>query len=240
MEQEIGVKLTTTKTNVETGSTVEMQYESLRVKIRAGELEVDFDSTKPSKDNPYDAVLRPLVGLKQVLVFDADGNITSVTSDGSGGGLSSLVAGQFSAADVAKGIFGPITGVRKGDGRVAVGDSWTNEDVIAGGMGTSKIATTNTLESYRGGKANISIKGSMLLDGSGSGGLPLVNIKDSTLRGKAVWDVEAGMLESMQHDQTLMVETPNLGLDGDQSPGKKSDKPSLVKHSMSVTVTRIK
>lgn len=242
MEQEIGLKLTTRSTDPEKGSTVEMEYESLKFKLVTGDTEIEFDSSKTSKDDPYDAMLRPLVGLKLTVSFDTDGNITSVTSDESAGGLSSLISGQFSGADVAKGVFGPISGLSKSDRRAAVGESWTNEDVISGGMGTTKIKTTNTLENVRGGKANIAIKGTVMLDGSGSTGLPLVNIKDSTIKGKAVWDVEGGMLESMQQEHTLMVEQPDLGIDmdPDAKPAPKKTKPTLTKHSMTVNVTRVK
>jgi len=239
MEQEIVLKMTTRSGDVEKGSTVEMLYESLKFKLNAGDMDVSFDSTKPDKNNPYDSILRPLVGLKMNVVFDTDGNITSVSGDESGGGLSGMVAGQFSGADVARGVFGPIAGTRKGDGHAAVGESWTNEDVISGGLGSTQVKTTNTLESVKGGRANISIKGSVLLDGSGSTGLPMVNIKDSTLKGKAVWDVEAGMLESMTQEQTLSIEAPSLEMDPDAKP-TKGDRPTLTKHTMKVSVNRLK
>ncbi len=235
IEQEIVVKLTARITDPEKGSTVEMAYESLRFQLEAGGMNLTFDSTRPKDDSPTDAMLRPLIGLKMTVAFAPDGNITSVSMDDDADGVAGMIAGQFSGADVAKGIFGPITGISKGDGRAAVGESWTNEDVISGAMGSTRVSTINTLDSVKNGKANISTKGSVKLEGSGGSGLPTVNINDSIITGKAVWDLEAGMLESMKQDQSFSIDTPDTGND----PNGKVAK-IRAKHTMSVEVNRLK
>src|SRR4051812_14423602 len=186
-------------TNPETGSTLEVVYETLKLKAQSPLANIDFDSSKPGNpDDPMDAAIRSIIGTKLNVKMDKDGNITSV--DGGGGGMTE----QFTGADLMKNMFGPMFTTKKGTGQAAVGEKWTNEDTMDAGMGTVRITTTNTLKSVSGGMASIDIKGAFSLDPSSMG--KGVAIRDSSMTGEAKWDTEAGMLDSMQMKQKLSVE----------------------------------
>jgi hypothetical protein len=103
-------------TNPETGSTLEVVYETLKLKMQRPGISVDFDSSKPSNpDDPMDATIGSILGTKLNVKMDKDGNITSV--DGGAGDM----AEQFSGADLMKNMFGPLFTTKKGTGQAAVG-----------------------------------------------------------------------------------------------------------------------
>jgi Family of unknown function (DUF6263) len=189
-------------TNPETGSTLEVVYETLKLKMQSPLASIEFDSSKPANpDDPMDGMIRSIVGTKLNVKMDKDGNITSV--DGGGGGAGGM-GDQFAGADLMKNMFGPVFTTKKGSGQAAVGEKWTNEDTMEAGNGTVRITTTNTLKSVSGGMATIDIKGAFSLDPSSSG--KGITIRDSSLTGEAKWDTEAGMLDSMQMKQKVSVE----------------------------------
>ncbi len=129
------------ETNPETGSTLEVSFETLKLKMNG----VDFDSSKPSKsEDGMDDLIRPLIGTKLSMKMDKEGNITSF--DGGMGGLGD----QMGGADIFKGMFGSLSTSKKGTGQASVGEKWTNEDTMEAGMGTVRITTTNTLKSAHG------------------------------------------------------------------------------------------
>jgi len=209
-------------TNPETGSTLEVTYESLRINLKSPLMNIDFDSSKPATNDPMDAVIRPILDTKLAVKMDKDGNITSV--DGGPGGMTE----QFASADLTKNMFGPLFTTKKGIGAAAVGDTWTNEDTMDAGMGTVRITTTNTLKSLMGSLALIDINGKFSLDPS-SGGKG-VTIRDSSLKGEARWDVESGMLETMQMKQKLTVEQTQAD----------SPTPTRTTQDMNMKVTRLR
>ncbi len=128
-------------TNPETGSTLEVSFETLKLKMSG----VDFDSSKPSKsEDGMDDIIRPLIGTKLSMKMDKEGNITSF--DGGMGGLGD----QMGGADIFKNMFGSLSTSKKGTGQASVGEKWTNEDTMDAGMGTVRITTTNTLKSATG------------------------------------------------------------------------------------------
>jgi hypothetical protein len=207
MAQELGLVLRCKETDAEAGSQLELVYESMKARIRSPLMNVDFDSSKPAKaDDPADTALRSVVGLTLPVRMDKDGNITSVGSGEGGESAVGALVGQFTGADVIKGLFGPIFMARKGAGEAAVGESWTTEDTIDGAAGTIRLTMTHTLDSHAGGRANISMKGKATLTAAGAGG-PQAAIRDSAITGKTVWDTEAGMLSTMESRQRLTVET---------------------------------
>ncbi len=218
--QEIGLLLKVVDVNPETGPTLDLVYESLKVDLDTPLGKVTFDSTKktpgakpgadPGEADIAETMFRPIVGLRLTVKMDNDGNITSVSGAENAGAMP-LIAGQFTGADVIKGSFGKIFSMHKGAGEASVGESWTNEDVIDAGLGQMKITTTNTLSSYAKGLATISIKGGATLSPGSSSAVPPVAIKDSSLSGKAVWDTERGMLESLETTQRLTVEQTTDG-----------------------------
>ncbi len=231
VHQEIGLKLTV-RDATESGAVLELEYESLLLDLKMMGMAVKFDSTKPpaQDDSPVAAALRPIVGTKLNVRTDAQGNITAVTGGESlMQGPSAMLAGQFTGSDVIKNMFGPIVSLKKGDGTASVGETWTNQTMMDAPMGRLEMTTNNTLTSASGGKANIAITGSLTLDNSNSSAaMPAVAIKDSTIKGQAIWDTETGMLSSMQTEQKLLVE---------QGSGPDAAKSQ---HEMKMTVTRAK
>jgi hypothetical protein len=205
MQQKVGgtLRLKCRETNPETGSTLEMQFESLKIKATTPVGAIDFDSSKPAdpEDMTGDAI-RSMMMTMLTVKMDPSGNITSV--DGGAGGAMGLMGGPDMIKDLLKNSFGPISTTSKGSGRYNIGDTWKNEDVINGGLGTMRTTTINKLRSMTGAIANIDITGSVTLDpSSASQG---ITIKDSSIRGDAKWDTEAGMLDSMNMTQHYSVE----------------------------------
>lgn len=204
-EQQIGLLLRVKESNPETGAILDLVYESFKMNVKAPTGDVSFDSSKPaSKDDMTDELLRGIVGLTLSVKVNPDGEITSV-SGGEGAGVGAGLAGQFTGADMIKGVFGPVFSIKKGKPKAAVGESWTTEDVLQGGAASTRIKMTHTLKSIQGNNANIDIKGSVVIDPSSSG--MKAGVKDSSIGGRAVWDIERGMLSRLETDQKLTVET---------------------------------
>ncbi|GJQ28660.1 MAG: hypothetical protein HBSAPP03_05440 [Phycisphaerae bacterium] len=229
-KQEIGLLLRCTGVDPEKGYTLDLVYESFKATIRNGVADVEFDSTKPATpDDPFDAVLRSLVGLTQTVVMDKHGEITSVSGGEALRGLAGGLGASFGAADVFKSIFGPITTTKKGQGKASVGESWTTQSSLEGLMGTTRIEMTHTIASSSGGRATITSVGKVLLDpSSGQGTMPPVRISDSTITGKTVWDLEGGMLVESDSRQRLSVQV------------RRDGKAENTTQEMNVKVTRVK
>lgn len=201
--QEIGLLLRVKSTDPETGSTLELVYESLKVKMTLPIGEVEFDSAKPKGD--YADFFAPLVGLMLTLQTDKDGSITSVSSNDTLSGPAASIAGQLTGSDVVKNIFGPIVSIRKGTGRVNVGDTWVNEDLIQSPFGDVRVSTTNRLKSMRGTDAQVELKGTFSL--AKKSAASTIDVKDSSLSGQAVWDTAEGMLRTLDLKQRVGIET---------------------------------
>ncbi|MBI1191455.1 MAG: hypothetical protein GC200_12340 [Tepidisphaera sp.] len=202
--QQIGLLLRVRDANPETGASLDLVYESFKMNVKAPTGDVSFDSSKPAdKDDPTDQVLRSIVGLTLKVKVNADGDITSV--EGGGDGLAGALAGQFTGADMIKGVFGPVFSVKPGKPKAAVGESWTTEDVLQGGAASTRVKMTHTLKSVQGSNANIDIKGTVTIDPS-SGAMKAA-VKESSVSGRAVWDIESGMLARLETDQKLTIET---------------------------------
>jgi hypothetical protein len=188
------------ESNAETGYTLEVTYEALKLKAKAAGMNIDFDSSKaPKADDPMDEAIRSIVGMKLKVKMDLDGNISSVDGGGGGGMGGELMSG----ADLMKGMVGPIFTTKKGSGQVSVGDKWVNEDTMDAGMGTVRITTTNTVKSYSNSVATVDINGKFSVDPSSGKG---VTIRDSSMNGEFRWNTEVGMLDSMTMKQKLTVE----------------------------------
>lgn len=232
MSQEIGLTLKVKDTNKETGSTLDLIYDSFKISMKGPDgSDITFDCNGKNSDDPMSGLLAPLVGLTLELKMDKDGNITSVTTGegGEAGDIASLLGGasgmkSLTSADVVKNLFGPIMTTRKGAGEAHVGESWTNEDLIDAPWGKMKLSTTQTLSSARGSVATIDLKGKFDLQPS-SGTSPAPNIRDSLYVGKTLWNTQLGMLDEMTMTQRLVVEP---------SQGSKSV------NEMNVKVTRVK
>ncbi|MBX3409171.1 MAG: hypothetical protein KF859_04725 [Phycisphaeraceae bacterium] len=217
ISQEIGLTLRVKEVNAQTGSTLEMVYDSLKLRIsQADGEEIVFDSTKKDPNDPIAMVLSSIVGTTITIKADRDGNITNVDAGGAMGGalggLSGLAGGSGATggADVIKNLLGPIVSLKPGTPEAAVGEAWTNDDIIDAPWGKLRLTTTNTLTSHRASKATIDIKGQFSLQPSSASG-PAPAIKDSGLSGSAVWNTESGMLESLDFRQRMTVESSAHG-----------------------------
>ncbi len=227
VKQEIGLTLRVRSVTEQGNATVELVYDSLKFDMKSDALDVSFDSTKKAdQEDPMAEVLRSVVGLTLTLQADSNGNITSVgSSGGPGTGAPGELTQQFTGADIVKNFFGPIMTLQNGSGRVSVGESWTNEDTIAGGLGNFRIKTTYTLRSHNAPTANVDMSGQMSLDGSNTGP---ADLREGTLKGKYVWNTEEGMLTSMDMTMRTIV---NTKLTGENNPAESRSESK-------VTITR--
>lgn len=231
-DQEIVLKLTVKDNNVETGSTLELVYESLKMKISnpmLGDDPLEFDSTKPANANdPSGAaiaeMLGSVVGTALTISMDKDGNVTNVAAPAS----ASSLGDSFTGKDVISGLVGQVFTLKKGDSVVRIGEKWTNDSVMAAAWGRTRITTNNTLASHRGGKANITIDGSISMEPLSPGQPIAISIRNSKLDGNAVWSTDDGMLDSMTVSQNLDIDV--------STPGGQTKSQS----SKRTTVTRVK
>lgn len=209
-DQEIVLKMTVKDSNPETGSTLELVYESLKMKVAnpmLGEDPIEFDSTKAADPNDPAAaaiaeMLGSIVGTSLTISMDKDGNVTNVAAPTS---TPALTEG-FTGKDVISGLVGQVFTIKKGDPVVRVGEKWTNDSTVAGPLGRTRVTTNNTLRSHSGGKANITIDGNVSMEPNSPGQTLAISIKDSRLDGNAVWNTEDGMLDSMTVSQTLNID----------------------------------
>jgi hypothetical protein len=214
------VVLKCTSADPETGYALDMTIEKFRMDATIGGESVRFDSTKPDESDPLAALFQTLVGTTMPVRMDKDGNISSV-----GGGAGAL--GGMDGASLMKGFFGPIATQSKSPGEAAVGESWTNDDTIEGGMGVFRIKTTNTLKSHARSMATIVTRGVFSLDPSSS--QAGIRIREGDMSGNTQWDTETGMLDSMNFRQKLTIEKR-----------EQNGQPSVSSDDVTMKVTRVK
>jgi len=208
-KQQIGLLLRVKEVANSGAATVDLVYESLKFETDGPTGKISFDSAKPKDEaDTFDGLLRSIVGLTLTLQTDETGNITSVNTSSGGDNVPAQMLQQFTGADLVRGLFGPITNIKSGDGRAKVGETWTNESSMTGAMGTTKIKTNYTLNSHRSSRAEMGIQGSMSLDGSSGG---IASVREGSISGNATWNTEAGMLEKLNMTQNLVVDTQLSG-----------------------------
>ncbi|MFO0857013.1 MAG: DUF6263 family protein [Phycisphaerales bacterium] len=224
IKQKIGLLLRVKEVASSGAATVDLVYESLKFDADSALGKISFDSSQTKNDkDEFDGLLRSIIGLTMTLQLDENGNITNISSSG-GGGMAGGMLQQFTAADLVKGMFGPIMTIKAGNGRAKVGERWTNESSMSGQMGTTKIKNEYTLESAAGSMARMNIQGTVSLDGGTTG---MANIREGSITGKATWNTERGMLESMNMTQRLMVDTHSTG-----------EAAGTTRNTMTMSVTR--
>lgn len=203
ISQEYTLLLKVKDTNSETGSTLQLVYEQVKLKMKSPSGDMDFDSTKPKKDDPVEELLRPLVGTSLIVEMDPKGNIKNVSGgdglqEAVGGGLGGSLTGSAGLKD----FFGRVFTSGPGNsGFASVGESWSSEDKMEAPGGTWNITTTNTLKSASGSKAEVDIKGKLTFSPSTSGNGPHVQVQSATYTGHETWNTERGMLDSLETRQ---------------------------------------
>lgn len=197
---EMGLKLKVADVSAESGATVDMTIDTLRVSIKGQGVTADYDSTKPPKPGADDmtaSLFKSIVGTTMTLKVDHEGNITSVT-----GGEALAALGQMGGSSGGGGggagqLFGSIFSLHKVTGKAAVGESWENKDTIESPLlGRFKMITKHTLARLSGRDAYIDLHGRLESDSEAPGQEPFT-IKSSRHDGQYVWDTGAGMLRQM-------------------------------------------
>lgn len=207
VKQTLGLALKVREARADGTAKLDMVYESIKFEATSPLMTTRFDSAQPAdKDDDAGKVLRPLVGLTLALETDERGAITKVTPQvPAGSAINPMALQQFTAADVVKGLFGPILSISGGSGFAKVGESWVNESVMQGSMGNMSLKNTYTLRSHDGANAVLDIKGTIGLASAPAGGV--ADIKDGSISGVANWDTKSGMLKSMEMTQRMQVAT---------------------------------
>lgn len=245
LEQEITFTLTPTQTEAERGSTVELVYERVKLRLDTGGDQRNFDSAdkKADTDDPIAAIVRGMAGRKQVIHFNPDGSIEKVEGEGpadlgaiinqlglpggavGGGGASGGGGGGGGGGDWLSGIAGPPSGATL----VRVGQTWTHRDrVSVGPMGPIEMDHTYTLRSASGGQATVFMTGRLASrTGDNRAGFTM---NPSRLQGQFVWDTELGQLASMQNEMEFEF----------SAPGADAAAGMSIKSEQTVTVTRIR
>lgn len=219
------------------GATIELTYDAAKVTFENDDFTAEYDSARPpaaaTPNKPADpldmadpsklleSLVKGMVGSKLVLKTDAAGNITSVTGDGGvsdmskgllaavGGGIPGAGGGGVSGKDAAKWI---INGPRP-SGLASVGESWTNDDSLAGTpLGEFKLKTTHTLVSHRGNNASLKFSGRAEAASAGTPSPSGFQLRHMTSDGTYQWDTERGGLESMNADMRVAIEATLTGV----------------------------
>ena len=226
MDQEIAFSLHVIDTNPETGSTVEMKYDRMKLHLKSGDMAVDFDSTKPNANDPIAAALGGIVGTTLTIKMDASGNISSVTGGGDTLGLSALLGGA--AGGLPKDALGSITPASGNpDGKAKLGDSWTNADQLAGSLlGNVSMHTKHTVTSIRNGVALVAIHGDMEPGSQADAGG--FQVKSATTEGQYDWNGGTGKLDRLTLSQAVVMQAPDLtGSSGKGSAMKSVSKTTI-------------
>lgn len=230
--QEFVLVFKTTGVSEDGTATVDVTFDSIKMKIESEWLTDEFDSTKPARpakapsSDPLQQLggtpmleqsLRPLVGDKLTLTVDRNGNVTKV--DGGEkfaalfGGLGGSAGGTpgTPGGGAAKNLFGSIFTLDKTRPQARVGDRWTTRDTMELAMtGGLTMSTTYTLRDAKGGRATLGVNGRM--ESSSAAPTPDVpfRIKSCTHDGQCVWNTEDGFIETLDSAQKLETEI-NLG-----------------------------
>lgn len=216
MHQEITLLLRTRSADPEGGAVLELVYESVKLKLTAGETQIDFDSTKPAaSDDPIAAALGAVAGTTLTIHTDAAGAITKVEG-GDSLGLGALLGQLAGASGTPRGpkdAFGLIAPSSSAPTRVKVGDSWTHHDTLTASLlGNVAMTTRHTLKSIRGSLAHVDISGSMEPASNDPAGTPSpFKVTSATTAGSYQWDAAAGRLESMDLHQSTRIELDTGG-----------------------------
>lgn len=213
LTQEITFTLRPVKVEPEAGATVDMVYERVKIHMITGDDELEFDSSKPAKgdeDNPLRMLTDGMVGAKQTIRFDRDGQVTSVGGGGQPGideALRKLGGGAGVAGGVggAGDLFGMIRSGGTGATLVKVGDNWTHSDELdVGAFGGLSMVTNYVLRSAGSGRATVQMTGK-LESKSADGPTGPVKLGPTRLMGQYIWDTSRGQLLSLENEQEVQM-----------------------------------
>lgn len=214
------------------GATLEVEYAGLRFSLDSPNQSGSFDSAHPvAAEEPGDisaeAALRPVVGTKLTVRLDASGNVTEVTGGDqlapqegaapeAAGAFWPRVASQFRERAIVASFIEPILTTRNPRGEAAVGETWTYEDRLEDSpLGSFTIITSYKLEAVAGASAVIALSGRITAEPPAGEGRPPFELRDSTNVGRAVWNTDAGVLDSLDQTQSVELRTTMQGVNMD-------------------------
>jgi hypothetical protein len=201
-------------------STVELVYESMKIKAVTDGETFEFDSNaKPDpkkKADPLDpqALLKPIfdqiVGQTMTMTVDSDGRIKDIKGGEALGLLGQIPGGGGGAVDPkALGqLFGPISSSGQAGGKRRVGEKWTStDDLSVSALGDFRMVTDHTLQSHSAGRAEVLVNGraEAKSEGDAMTSPNALKLKASRYTGKYVWDTIRGKLSSMEIEQSVSV-----------------------------------
>lgn len=221
------------------GATLEMVYDSVKISFESEDVKAEYDSTRTSPAQPgtgrpgskdaladadpsrlLESLVKGMVGSKLTLKSDAAGNIVSVSGDGGvsgmtksfmnsvGGGIPGLGSGAPAAGQTAQWV---ITGPRP-TGLVRIGETWVNEDGLAGTpLGEFKMKTSHTLTAHRGNLASVKFSGRAEASSAAATSPTGFQLQHLTHDGAYEWDTRRGGLASMNADMRVAIEASLTG-----------------------------
>ncbi len=161
----------------------------------------------PGFDDPLTAALRPLVGSKVTLTIDPNGNIKDATGGSEWSGLAGLMGGG-SPGDLFRGIVSPTSA----PGLVRVGQSWdTASSIKTGVIGEFRMTTQSRLVSHKDRLAHVDFTGKISPGSEGGPGDGSFQVKESAYKGRYDWDTQRGFLKSMSSEQSIRIDAGMLG-----------------------------
>lgn len=162
-------------------------------------------------DEALAQMVGPMVGQTVTVKTDHNGVITGVSGGeglGGGGGLGGMGATLVPPPSAIANWL--VAGAAGSKGSARVGETWTNNDSLAGTpVGSFRMVTQHTLQSAFGGLANARFSGHIEKASEG-GPMGLAQVKDSRYSGTYAWDTRAGALKEMSTDLSVAMDA-NLG-----------------------------
>lgn len=194
-------------------ATLEIEYKSMKLGMTSPMGSMEYDSAKPGPDdatNPIAGAVKPIIGMVVTAKVDKSGQVTETSADMSKlAGPAAQMAKQMVSAEQIKSMFGRIIALKEGPTEVAVGESWTTEDVVTQNRMKMKVKMDKKLEKVSGADATISMKGTMTTekDEKDPQAAMAPDVTDAKIEGSAVWDTEAGAVKSIESTQTLKLKS---------------------------------
>lgn len=221
VEREMRIHFKVLETNFRLSS-IEVTYERIWIKLDAPfpGLQLEYDSALAENDdaveNDLANTVRPFVGMTFTLIVGSTGTIEDATfPPGSRpeGNMGGVVLPLIDLAAIREEL-GPIFSLGAGREARAKDDQWTTTVKRSLDLGVDvvqetsyRVSNTESLDAIR-----IELEGTLSLQMQPGAQMARADVKKSTLTGVAVWNAQAGHLESYEMNSSLnMVAEPIPG-----------------------------
>lgn len=188
----------------ESGVSIELIIESLKVKVDSPMMALEFDSSKPAEEdgaNPYVEQMRSMVNAPIQAKLDANGMVQEVTMPEGVEAAGALDKEKFAAQ------FEPLLWVKSDPSTATVGEEWNRTSTQTMELGEMKSDMHFKLAEVKDSIAMIQTSANVTLAGD------MAEIKQSKSEGSYRWDTAAGILDEYETTQQMELSIAQMGVD---------------------------